>query len=389
MQSHKELKVWQYAIDMAVEIQNVTRSYPKEEIFGMVSQMRRAATSISMNIAEGYARGTDKEILHFLYIASGSASELDTQLILSYRFGFIDAETNSRLSEQLTIIRKMLNSLITSVKARITNEKVYQQNNKTTKQLRKMAKNITVTVKFWKQNGPKDKGHFDEQLMKNVPDDTSFLEMLDMMNEQLISQGKEPFVFDHDCREGICGMCSLYINGTPHGKTERGATTCQLYMRKFNDGDVITVEPWRSAGFPVIKDCMVDRSAFDKIIQAGGYTSIRTGQAQDANAILIPKENADEAMDCATCIGCGACVAACKNGSAMLFVSSKVSQLALLPQGRPEAAKRAKAMIARMDELGFGNCTNTRACEAVCPKNESIANIARLNREFIKAKLAD
>ena len=239
-----------------------------------------------------------------------------------------------------------------------------------------MAKNITVTVRFWKQNGPKDQGHFDEQVMKNVPDDTSFLEMLDMMNEQLINDGKEPFVFDHDCREGICGMCSLYINGTPHGKTERGATTCQLYMRKFNDGDTITVEPWRSAGFPVIKDCMVDRNAFDKIIQ-------------DANAILIPKQDADEAMDCATCIGCGACVAACKNGSAMLFVSSKVSQLALLPQGRPEAAKRAKAMVMKMEELGFGNCTNTRACEAVCPKNESIANIARLNREFIKAKLAD
>ena len=184
-------------------------------------------------------------------------------------------------------------------------------------------------------------------------------------------------------------MCSLYINGTPHGKTEAGATTCQLYMRRFNDGDVITVEPWRSAAFPVIKDCMVDRSAFDKIQAAGGYISVRTGAPQDANAILIPKQDADEAMDCATCIGCGACVAACKNGSAMLFVSSKVSQFALLPQGRPEAAKRAKAMVAKMDELGFGNCTNTRACEAVCPKNESIANIARLNREFIKAKLAD
>ena len=180
-------------------------------------------------------------------------------------------------------------------------------------------------------------------------------------------------------REGICGMCSLYINGTPHGLTERGATTCQLYMRRFNDGDVITVEPWRSAAFPVIKDCMVDRNAFDKIIQAGGYTTIRTGQAQDA----------DEAMDCASCIGCGACVAACKNGSAMLFVSSKVSQLALLSQGRVEAARRVKNMIAKMDELGFGNCTNTRACEAVCPKNETIANIARLNREMIKAKLAD
>ena len=235
-----------------------------------------------------------------------------------------------------------------------------------------MAKNLTVTIKFWKQNGPKDKGHFDTHVLKNIPDDTSFLEALDIMNEELIEEGKEPFVFDHDCR-----------------KTERGATTCQLYMRRFHDGETITVEPWRSAGFPVIKDCMVDRGAFDKIIQAGGYTTVRTGAPQDANAILIPKQDADEAMDCASCIGCGACVAACKNGSAMLFVSSKVSQLALLPQGRPEAAKRAKAMVAKMDELGFGNCTNTRACEAVCPKNETIANIARLNREFIKAKLAD
>ena len=252
-----------------------------------------------------------------------------------------------------------------------------------------MAKNISFTIKYWKQNGPKDAGHFEQREMKNIPDDTSFLEMLDILNEELINDGKEPFVFDHDCREGICGMCSLYINGTPHGKTATGATTCQLYMRKFNDGDVITVEPWRSAAFPVIKDCMVDRSAFDKIQAAGGYVTVRTGQPQDANAILIPKQDADEAMDCATCIGCGACVAACKNGSAMLYVASKVSQFALLPQGRPEAAKRAKAMIAKMDELGFGNCTNTRACEAVCPKNESIANIARLNREFIKAKLAD
>ena len=201
-----------------------------------------------------------------------------------------------------------------------------------------MAKNISVTIKFWKQNGPKEKGHFDTHELKNIPDDTSFLEALDIMNEELIGEGKEPFVFDHDCREGICGMCSLYINGTPHGKTERGATTCQLYMRKFKDGETITVEPWRSAGFPVIKDCMVDRNAFDKIMQAGGYTTVRTGQAQDANAILIPKDDADEAMDCASCIGCGACVAACKNGSAMLFVSSKVSQLALLPQGKAEAA---------------------------------------------------
>ncbi len=251
-----------------------------------------------------------------------------------------------------------------------------------------MDKNISFTLKVWRQNGPKAKGHFDTFEMKDIPGDTSFLEMLDILNEQLIEDGKEPFVFDHDCREGICGMCSLYINGHPHGPAT-GATTCQLYMRRFNDGDVITVEPWRSAAFPIIKDCMVDRGAFDKIIQAGGYISVRTGQPQDANAILIPKEAADEAMDCATCIGCGACVAACKNGSAMLFVSSKVSQLALLPQGRPEAAKRAKAMVMKMEELGFGNCTNTRACEAECPKNESISNIARLNREFIKAKLAD
>ena len=241
-----------------------------------------------------------------------------------------------------------------------------------------MEKNISFTLKVWRQNGPTAKGHFDTFNMKDIPTDTSFLEMLDILNEQLIDEGKEPFVFDHDCREGICGMCSLYINGHPHGPAN-GATTCQLYMRRFNDGDTITVEPWRSAAFPVIKDCMVDRGAFDKIIQAGGYVTVRTGQQQDA----------DEAMDCATCIGCGACVAACKNGSAMLFVSSKVSQLALLPQGRPEAAKRAKAMIMKMEELGFGNCTNTQACEAECPKNESIANIARLNREFIVAKLKD
>ena len=251
-----------------------------------------------------------------------------------------------------------------------------------------MAKNISVTVKFWKQNGPKDKGHFEKHEMKNVPDDTSFLEMLDMMNEELIAAGNEPFVFDHDCREGICGMCSLYINGHPHGPAT-GATTCQLYMRRFNDGDTITIEPWRSAGFPVIRDLMVDRYAYDKIIQAGGFVSVNTGGVPDANAIPIPKVDADLAMDAAACIGCGACAAACKNGSAMLFVSAKVSQLALLPQGKVEAARRAKAMVAKMDELGFGNCTNTRACEMECPKNISVSNIARLNREFICAKLKD
>ena len=251
-----------------------------------------------------------------------------------------------------------------------------------------MEKNINITLRIWRQKGPKEKGAFKEYSLQNISTESSFLEMLDVLNEQLINNGEDPVVFDHDCREGICGMCSLYINGHPHGPDE-DVTTCQLHMRKSNDGDVITVEPWRSAGFPVIRDLMVDRSAFDKIMQAGGYISVNTGGEPDANAIPIPKANADEAMDAATCIGCGACVAACKNGSAMLFVSAKVSQLALLPQGRIEAARRAKAMLSKMDELGFGNCTNTGACEAECPKNISITNIARLNREFIKAKLKD
>ena len=251
-----------------------------------------------------------------------------------------------------------------------------------------MEKTINITLRIWRQKGPKEKGAFKEYSLQNISTDSSFLEMLDVLNEQLINEGEEPVVFDHDCREGICGMCSLYINGHPHGPDE-DVTTCQLHMRKFNDGDVITVEPWRSAGFPVIRDLMVDRGAVDKIMQAGGYVSVNTGGVPDANAIPIPKANADEAMDAASCIGCGACVAACKNGSAMLFVSAKVSQLALLPQGRVEAARRAKAMLSKMDELGFGNCTNTGACEAECPKNVSIANIARLNREFIKAKLKD
>ena len=251
-----------------------------------------------------------------------------------------------------------------------------------------MEKNISFKLKIWRQRGPKEKGQFKVYEMKDIPTDTSFLEMLDILNEQLINAGEEPVVFDHDCREGICGMCSLYINGHPHGPAT-GATTCQLYMRRFKDGETITVEPWRSAGFPVIRDLMVDRRAYDKIMQAGGYGSINTGGVPDANAIPISKEKADLAMDAASCIGCGACVAACKNGSAMLFVSAKVSQLALLPQGQVEAARRAKAMLSKMDELGFGNCTNTRACEAECPKCISISNIARLNREFIAAKLSD
>lgn len=251
-----------------------------------------------------------------------------------------------------------------------------------------MEKMINITLKVWRQKNAREKGHFETFKLSNISTDSSFLEMMDILNEQLINEGKEPVAFDHDCREGICGMCSLYINGHPHGPDE-GVTTCQLHMRKFKDGDVITIEPWRSAAFPVIKDLIVDRSAFDKIIMAGGYVSVRTGGVPDANAIPIPKDAADEAMDAASCIGCGACVAACKNGSAMLFVSAKVSQLALLPQGRVEAARRAKAMVARMDELGFGNCTNTGACEVECPKGISIANIARLNREYLSAKIKD
>ncbi|MDR2475555.1 MAG: succinate dehydrogenase/fumarate reductase iron-sulfur subunit [Bacteroidales bacterium] len=251
-----------------------------------------------------------------------------------------------------------------------------------------MEKTINITLKVWKQRNPKSQGAFETYTLNNISIDSSFLEMLDILNEQLINEGKEPVVFDHDCREGICGMCSLFINGRPHGPDD-DVTTCQLHMRKFHDGETITVEPWRSAAFPVIRDLMVDRNAFDKIIQAGGYVSVNTGGVPDANAIPIPKDKADAAMDAASCIGCGACVAACKNGSAMLFVSAKVSQLALLPQGRIETAKRAKAMIAKMDELGFGNCTNTGACEAECPKNVSISNIARLNREFLFAKLKD
>ena len=251
-----------------------------------------------------------------------------------------------------------------------------------------MEKSINITLKVWRQRGPKAKGAFETYQLNNVSTDSSFLEMMDQLNEQLVAERKEPVVFDHDCREGICGMCSLYINGHPHGPDE-DITTCQLHMRKFKDGDTITIEPWRSHGFPVIRDLMVDRGAFDKIIQAGGYVSVNTGGMPDANAIPIPKTKADLAMDAASCIGCGACVAACKNGSAMLFVSAKVSQLALLPQGRAEAAVRAKAMVAKMDELGFGNCTNTGACEAQCPKNVSISNIARLNREYLCAKLAD
>ncbi|MBR4327154.1 MAG: succinate dehydrogenase/fumarate reductase iron-sulfur subunit [Bacteroidales bacterium] len=249
-------------------------------------------------------------------------------------------------------------------------------------------KGLNLTLKVWRQADRHSKGAFETYEVKNISTEASFLEMMDILNEQLINEGKQPVAFDHDCREGICGMCSLFINGRAHGPDD-DITTCQLHMRKFHDGETITIEPWRSGGFPIIRDLMVDRSAYDKIMQAGGFVSVSTGGVPDANAIPIPKADADEAMDAAACIGCGACAATCKNGSAMLFVSAKVSQLALLPQGKAEAAKRAKAMVAKMDELGFGNCTNTGACELECPKNVSIAHIARLNREFLKANFKD
>ena len=248
-----------------------------------------------------------------------------------------------------------------------------------------MDKFIDIKVKVWRQRNRHEKGHFETYEVKHVDENASFLEMIDMLNDQLIREGKDPVVYDNDCREGICGACSMYVDGHPHGLLP-GATTCQLYMRNWKSGDTITVEPWRSAGFPVIRDLMVDRSSFDKIQQAGGFISRNAGSAPDGNAIPVSRVNSELAIDAASCIGCGACVAACKNGSAMLFVSAKVSQFALLPQGRVEAKKRARAMVAKMDELGFGNCTNTRACEMECPKSISISNIARLNREFIKAK---
>lgn len=247
---------------------------------------------------------------------------------------------------------------------------------------------LNLTLKVWRQKGPKDKGQFETYSVSNVSTESSFLEMMDVLNEQLINEGKEPVAFDHDCREGICGMCSLYINGRAHGPDD-DVTTCQLHMRKFADGETITIEPWRSAGFPVIKDLVVDRTAYDKILQAGGFVSVNTGGIPDGNAIPIGKVEADEAMDAASCIGCGACAATCKNGSAMLFTAAKVSQLALLPQGKIEAKRRAKNMVAKMDELGFGSCTNTGACEVECPKGISISHIARLNREFLVAKLCD
>jgi succinate dehydrogenase / fumarate reductase iron-sulfur subunit len=246
---------------------------------------------------------------------------------------------------------------------------------------------MNLTLKIWRQKNSKAKGLVETHKLNEVSPDSSFLEMLDVLNEGLVDKGEEPVAFDHDCREGICGMCSLYINGEAHGP-DRRVTTCQLHMRMFKDGETITIEPFRSAGFPVVKDLVVDRSAFDRIQQAGGYVSVNTsGNTQDANAIPIPKADADKAFDAATCIGCGACVATCKNASAMLFVSAKVSQFSLLPQGQVEKNRRVLNMVDQMDSEGFGNCTNTGACEIECPKGISLSNIARMNKEFLKAKL--
>ena len=246
---------------------------------------------------------------------------------------------------------------------------------------------MNLTLKIWRQANQDAKGKFETYPINNVSPDMSFLEMMDVLNEQLIAQGIDPIAFDHDCREGICGMCSMFINGEAHGP-DRLVTTCQLHMRKFKDGETITIEPFRANAFPVIKDLAVDRSSFDRIQQAGGFVSVNTsGNTQDANAIPIDKHDADKAFDAATCIGCGACVASCKNASAMLFVSAKVSQYALLPQGKVEATDRVMNMVKQMDEEGFGNCTNTGACEVECPKGISLENIARLNREYLAASL--
>lgn len=247
-----------------------------------------------------------------------------------------------------------------------------------------MSGNMNLTLKVWRQPNGNTKGTFVSYPAPGISPDMSFLEMLDVVNEGLVKKGEDPIHFDHDCREGICGMCSLHINGRPHGP-KQGITTCQLHMRSFHDGETIVIEPWRASAFPVIKDLAVNRSAFDRIQHAGGFVSVNTGGVPDANAIPIPKPVADEAFNSATCIGCGACVAACKNASAMLFVSAKVSQLALLPQGQPERYQRAQAMVNQMDTEGFGSCTNTGACEAECPKEIKITNIARMNRDYFTA----
>lgn len=247
--------------------------------------------------------------------------------------------------------------------------------------------NMNLTLKVWRQKNNNEKGHFETFQVEDISSEMSFLEMFDVLNERLVSERKEPIAFDHDCREGICGACSMYINGQPHGPWDR-TTTCQLHMRAYKDGDTIVVEPWRAGSFPVVKDLMVDRSALDRLIEAGGYVSVNTGNAKDANNIPIEKQKSDNAFDAAACIGCGACVAACKNSSAMLFLSAKVAQLAQLPQGEPERYTRVINMVDQLDKEGFGSCTNTGACEAECPKGISIQNIEFLNKEYRKAVFA-
>ena len=245
---------------------------------------------------------------------------------------------------------------------------------------------INLTLKIWRQAGPNQQGTFKTYKSGPISTDSSFMEMLDILNEKLTREGEEPVAFDHDCREGICGSCGAVVNGIPHGPEKR-TTLCQLHMRHFKDGDTLVIEPFRARAFKLEKDLVIDRSPFDKIIQAGGYVSVNTGSAPDANSVAVPRDLAEEAMNSAECIGCGACVAACPNAAAMLFVSAKISQLALLPQGQPERSQRALAMVRKMDELGFGNCGNEKECEAVCPKGLSIRNIARLNREFLRAAI--
>ena len=250
------------------------------------------------------------------------------------------------------------------------------------------AQGLNLTLKVWRQKDSQDKGKMETYQVSDVSPDSSFLEMMDILNEQLVAEGNEPVAFDHDCREGICGSCSMFINGEAHGPGE-SITTCQLHMREFKDGDTVYIEPWRAKAFPVIKDLMVDRSSFDRIMSSGGFIGVNTsGNTQDANAIPINKHDADEAFDAATCIGCGACVATCKNSSAMLFVSAKVSQFALLPQGKVEAKERVDNMVTQMDEEGFGACSNTGACEVECPKGISLDNIARMNREYLKSSFS-
>lgn len=249
-----------------------------------------------------------------------------------------------------------------------------------------MSATLDLTLKIWRQDGPKDRGQFKTYQLKGISTEMSFLEMLDILNEQLNLLGEEPVAFDHDCREGICGTCSLMINGQAHGPDHK-TTTCQLHMRKFHNHDTIVIEPWRANAFPILKDLVVDRSAFDRIVSAGGFVSVNVGNAPDGNSVPVPKVNADKALDAAVCIGCGACVASCKNASALLFVGAKVSQYALLPQGQAERAQRVQKMVAQMDKDGFGSCTNTSECEAACPAGISVVNISQLNREFLRATI--